>query len=159
MLFTASPDSTQTDSEKQDIIEAKKSLKNEPCELEELIKNHGNPFEFCKPNGPAFSAYRDKPRDVNSALNSPCKPRLTVDTNRATRLGTCRSVKRSRDYDSPVSTLEDVCIVFWWKQQGFSVLRGSVNLIQNDEACMKLRLIYSFKNPTVLCQSVNRGFI
>lgn len=114
MLFsTVSPDSTQTDAEKQDIIEAKKSLKTEPCDnLEELIKNHGNnPFEFCKPNTPAFSTYRDKPRDVNASLNSPCKPRLTVDTTRGGRLGTCRSVKRSRDHDSPVSTLEDVCIL------------------------------------------------
>lgn len=114
MLFsTVSPDSTQTDAEKQEIIEAKKSLKTEPCDkLEELIKNHAsNPFEFCKPNTPAFSAYRDKPKEVHSALNSPCKPRLTVDTSKAGRLGTCRSVKRSRDYDSPVSALEDVCIM------------------------------------------------
>lgn len=113
MLYsTVSPDSTQTDSEKQDVIDAQKSLINEPRDkLGDVIKNHvDDPFEFCKPNTQAFSVYRDRTREVHLANNSPCKPRLTVDTSKAGRLGSCRPVKRSRDYDSPVSTLEDVCI-------------------------------------------------
>lgn len=107
MLYsTVSPDSTQTDAEKQDVIDAKKAFKNEPLDkLEDIIKKDvDNPFEFCKPNTLAFNTYRDRTREAHSANNSPCKPSKTH------RIGSCRSVKRARDHDSPVSTLEDVGI-------------------------------------------------
>jgi len=115
MLYSSvSPDSTQTDAEKQDALDKKHSI--DPCDkLAEFIKEQSNDsFEFCKPNTIAFSAYRDRTRDTHSANNSPCKPRLTSDLQKTGRLGSCKPMKRSRDQrdqrtDSPVSTLEDVC--------------------------------------------------
>ncbi|XP_052253782.1 uncharacterized protein LOC127860064 isoform X1 [Dreissena polymorpha] len=109
MLYsTVSPDSTQTDAEKQDVIDKKNCL--DPCEkLAEFIKDHSdNGFEFCKPNALAFSTYRDRTRDAHSVLNSPCKPRVITDTQKTGRLGNSRPTKRSRDTDSPVSTLDDL---------------------------------------------------
>lgn len=110
MLYSiVSPDSTQTDTEKQDVLDARKDKIGSCDKLGDLIDDHDdNPFEFCKPNTTSFSAYRDRTRECHSVTSSPCKPRLTVDISRGNRIGTCKSTKRSRDYDSPVSTLEEV---------------------------------------------------
>lgn len=107
MLYsTVSPDSTQTDTEKQDYLEVKEKITGND-KLKEIIDSNVQ-FEFCKPNTTAFSAYRDRTREAHSVTSSPCKPKLTVDVTKYSRLGTCKSTKRSRDYDSPVSTLEEV---------------------------------------------------
>lgn len=107
MLYsTVSPDSTQTDAEKQDFLDAK-DKRSGSDKLKELIDNNVQ-FEFCKPNTTAFSAYRERTREAHSVSSSPCKPKLTVDVSKCSRIGTCKSIKRSRDYDSPVSTLEEV---------------------------------------------------
>ena len=126
MLFsTVSPDSTsQTDTEKQDLLDFKKD-KLEPCDKNKApvtvskgTKGTVNAeFEFSKPKTEAFSVYRERTREARSANNSPCKPKLSVDHCKNARLNTCKSVKRSRDYDSPVSSLEEVILlqVFLWR--------------------------------------------
>ena len=112
MLFNSvSPDSTQTDADKQDILEFKKN-KIEPCDKlgEFIIQQQIKEVDFCKPSVDSFCVYRDRRLDAHSAHNSPCKPRLSVDTSRATRLGTCKSTKRARGRDSPISSYDEVYI-------------------------------------------------
>ena len=127
---SVSPDSTQTDTDKQDVLDSLDfgKTKSEPCDslldfcktksrscdnlddLAELVSSQNDKFEFCKPNTAdfeKFGTYREKPKETSSAKNSPYKPKVTLDGNRRP-ISSGYKFKRSRGHDSPVSTLEEV---------------------------------------------------
>ena len=127
---SVSPDSTQTDTDKQDLLDFVKT-KTEPCdslleycktktqscddkldELAELVSSQTDQFEFCKPNTvdfDKFGVYRDKQRDAVSAKNSPYKSKLMADSSSSKNSRSSgNKFKKSGDRDSPVSTLEEV---------------------------------------------------
>ena len=123
---SVSPDSTQTDADKQDLLDFGK-VKTEPCdsllefcktktqtcddnldELAELVSSQTDQFEFCKPSTvefEKFGSYRDQPRDV---INSPRKPKLAAHPSVKGPRSLGNKFKKLGDRDSPVSTLEEV---------------------------------------------------
>ena len=123
---SVSPDSTQTDADKQDLLDFGK-VKTEPCdsllefcktktqtcddnldELAELVSSQTDQFEFCKPSTvefEKFGSYRDQLRDV---INSPRKPKLATHPSVKGPRSLGNKFKKLADRDSPVSTLEEV---------------------------------------------------